>query len=202
VNDDAELLQRIRAGAADEFAELVRRHQSRVFAILHRYERDAQKVEDIAQETFLKVWRALDQFDGRAPMEHWIARIAVHAALDHLRKQKRQRNEIGLAELGEDALDWLRSGDEKDELDSRGAAEILNLAMRELSPADRVVITLQELEGRSVKEISAALNISGVAVRVRTLRARAKLKRALEKICRDDPAKFCADKIKPPAVES
>lgn len=182
MSDDAELLERIRNGATDDFAEIVRRHQSRVFAILHRYERDAQKVEDLAQETFVKVWRALGQFDGRAPFEHWISKITVRTALDHLRKEKRRQNEIGLPELGEDALDWLRSDNEKSELDGRAAAEILELAMRELSPTDRVVITMQEIEGRSVKEISAAIGSSGVAVRVRVLRARAKLKSALEKL--------------------
>ncbi len=182
MNDDAELLERIRAGAPDDFAEIVRRHQSRVFAILHRYERDAHRVEDLAQETFLKAWRALAQFDGRAPFEHWISRIAVRTALDHLRRAKRYRQEIGLAELGDDALDWLRSDNEKNELDSRHAAEILELALRELSPADRVVITLQEIEGRAVKEIAALTGSSGVAVRVRALRARAKLKRILEKL--------------------
>ena len=184
MNDDAELLDRIRNGAPDDFAEVVRRHQSRIFAILHRYERDAHKVEDLAQETFVKAWRALGQFDGRAPLEHWLSRIAVRVALDHLRKEKRRRNEIGLPELGEDALDWLRRGDEPNELDGRAAAEILDLALRELSPADRVVITLQEIEGRSVKEICAATGASGVAVRVRALRARAKLKRALERLAK------------------
>jgi len=182
VSEDAELLQRIRNGATDDFAEIVRRHQSRVFAILHRYERDTQKVEDLAQETFVKAWRALEQFDGRAPFEHWISRITVRVALDHLRKEKRRRNEIGLPELGGDVLDWLRNDDEKNELDSRSAAEVLALAMRELSPADQVVITMQEIEGHSVKEIAAATGSSGVAVRVRALRARAKLKRVLEKI--------------------
>lgn len=182
MSDDAELLERIRNGATDDFAEIVRRHQSRVFAILHRYERDAQKVEDLAQETFVKAWRALGQFDGRAPFEHWISKIAVRTALDHLRKEKRRQNEIGLSELGEDALDWLRSDNEKSEPDGRAAAEILELAMRELSPTDRVVITMQEIEGRSVKEISAAIGSSGVAVRVRALRTRAKLKSALEKL--------------------
>lgn len=182
MNDDAELLQRIRAGATDEFAGLVRRHQSRVFAILHRYERDAQRVEDLAQETFLKAWRALEQFDGRAPFEHWISRIAVRAALDHLRRQKRRKDEIALADLGDDALDWLRGPDQKNELDSRDAAEILHRALRELSPADRVIITMQELEGRGVREIAAAMGISGIAVRVRAVRARAKLKRALKKL--------------------
>lgn len=182
MSHDAELLQRIRAGATDEFAEVVRRHQSRVFAILHRYERDAQRVEDLAQETFVKAWRALEQFDGRAPLEHWISRIAVRVAIDHLRRQKHRQNEIALSDLGDDALDWLRSAGEKDGPDPRGAAEILELAMRELSPADRAVITMQELEGRSVKEIAKTIGASGVAVRVRALRARARLKRALEKL--------------------
>lgn len=180
--DDAELLQRIRDGATDEFAELVRRHQARIFGILHRYERDAQRLEDLAQETFLKAWRALGQFDGRAPFEHWISRIAVHTALDHLRREKRHKNEIGFPDLGEDALDWLRSPEEKNELAARDAAEVLHRALDQLAPADRVVITMQELEGRSVKEIAAVLGVSGIAVRVRAVRARAKLKHALERL--------------------
>ena len=186
VSDDAELLERIRNGATDDFAEIVRRHQSRVFAILHRYERDAHKVEDLAQETFVKAWRALEQFDGRAPFEHWLSRVATRVALDHLRREKRRQNEIRLPELGDDALDWLRSDDEKNELDARSAAELLDLAMRELSPLDRVVITMQEIEGRSVKEICAATGASGVAVRVRALRARGKLRRVLEKLVKDE----------------
>ena len=182
MSDDAELLERIRNGATDDFAELVRRHQSRVFAILHRYERDTHKVEDLAQEAFVKAWRALGQFDGRAPFEHWLSSITTRVALDHLRREKRRKNEIGLPELGDDALDWLRSGDEKSELDARSAAELLELAMGELTPADRVVITMQELEGRSVKEIAAAICASGVAARVRAMRARSKLRQALEKL--------------------
>jgi RNA polymerase sigma-70 factor (ECF subfamily) len=186
VNDDAELLERIRNGATDDFAGIVRRHQAPVFAILHRYERDTHKVEDLAQETFVKVWRALNQFDGRVPFEHWLSKIAMRVALDHLRREKRRQNEVGLPELGDDALDWLRCDDEKSELDGRAAAELLNLAMRELSPLDRVVITMQEIEGRSVKEICEATGASGVAVRVRALRARGKLRRALGKLMKDE----------------
>ena len=183
VNDDAELLERIRNGAQDDFAELVQRHQSHVFAVLYRYERDHQRLEDLAQETFVKAWRALAQFDGRAPFKHWLTKIAVHTALDHLRKQKRRKNEIGLPELGEDALEWLHSDEGKQtELEASDAREILEIAMRELSPADRLVITLQEIEGRSVKEISELTGSSNIAVRVRALRARARLKKELEKL--------------------
>jgi RNA polymerase sigma-70 factor, ECF subfamily len=181
-SDDAEVLERIRKGAADDFAEIVQRHQPHVFAILHRYERDAQRLEDLAQETFLKAWRALAQFDGRAPFQHWLSRIAVHVALDHLRKRKRSRNEIGFAELGEDALEWLHNDDEEREPETGSARELLEAAMRELSPTDRVVLTLLEIEERSVKEISAVMGISNIAVRVRAVRARAKLKKVLERL--------------------
>ena len=182
MSDDAELLARIRNGATDDFAEIVRRHQSRVFAILYRYERDHQRLEDLAQETFIKAWRSLAQFDGRAPFQHWLSRIAVNVALDHLRKQRRQRNEIALPDLGEDALEWLRCDDEHSGLDSRQAAELLALAMRDLSPAEQLVITMQELEGYSVKEICQRTGSSSVAVRVRAMRARGKLRRALERL--------------------
>jgi RNA polymerase sigma-70 factor (ECF subfamily) len=180
VSDDAELLQRIRNGAQEDFAELVRRHQSHVFAILYRYERDHHRLEDLAQETFLKAWRSLGQFDGRAPFQHWLSKIAVHAALDHLRKQKRSQHEIGFPELGEDALDWLHNEDKQSDLDVSQAREILAAAMRQLSPEDQLVLTLLEIEDRSVKEISALTGWTAVTVRVRALRARARLKKALE----------------------
>ncbi|HLP77830.1 MAG TPA: sigma-70 family RNA polymerase sigma factor [Candidatus Paceibacterota bacterium] len=181
-SDDAELLDRIRGGAVDEFAELVRRHQAHVFAILSRYERDAHRLEDLAQETFLKAWKALAQFDGRAPFEHWLSRIAVHAALDHLRKQKRSRNEIGFPELGEDALEWLHNDAEPGQLEARDARELLDAAMQRLSPTDRLVITLLEIEECSVKEISALTGWSSIAVRVRAVRARKRLRDALEQL--------------------
>ena len=182
MNDDAELLARIRNGAVDEFAELVRRHQDHVFAILYRYEHDQQKLEDLAQETFIKAWRSLNRFDGRAPFEHWLAKIAVHAALDHLRKEKRRRNDIPLPELGEDALEWLRNPNEDAEPTARDAAELLDLAMRELSPMEQLIITMQALEGRSIKEICERVGSSNVAVRVRAMRARSKLRRVLERL--------------------
>ncbi len=180
VSEDAELLRRIRNGAQEEFAELVRRHQSHVFAILYRYERDHHRLEDLAQETFVKAWRSLEQFDGRAPFQHWLSKIAVHAALDHLRKQKRSQHEIGFPDLGEDALDWLHGEDKPTALDASQAREILDAAMSKLSSEDQLVLTMLEIEDRSVKEISALTGWSAVTVRVRALRARARLRKALE----------------------
>ncbi len=181
-DEDAELLARIRNGDVDEFAELVRRHQAQVFAILHRYERDFQKVEDLAQETFVKAWRFLDRFDGRAPFNHWLSRIALRVALDHLRRQKRIRQEVAMTDLGEAALDWLQDPGNEPEPSAGQAAELLNAAMSELSPEDRQVITLLEIEGRSVKEICALTGFSNASVRVRAFRARGKLRKALDRL--------------------
>lgn len=179
---DADIVLSIRAGATEEFAVLLRRHQSHIFSVLFRYERDPHRLEDLAQETFLKAWRSLDQYDGRAPFQHWLTRIAVHAAIDHLRRSKRQVRQVGFDDLGDDALAWLRSEEPDRALSAHHAAELLSQAMRELTPAEQVVITLQELEGRSVKEIAALTGSSSVAVRVRALRARSRLRRVLDRL--------------------
>jgi len=185
VKDENEIVAAVREGSTEAFGELVQRHQQRVFTILGRYERDRQKVEDIAQQTFIKAWRAIAQYDGRAPFEHWISRIAVRAALDHLRKQKRLRQEVPFSSLGDSVLDWLRSDQQMDSPGAREAREILDLAMSKLSPEDRVVITLLEIEERSVQEIASMTGWSGISVRVRAHRARAKLKKILEKMKED-----------------
>ena len=182
VNDDAELVARVRAGSPDAYTELVRHNQQQVFSILHRYERDLHLVEDLAQETFLKAWRALASFDGRAPFQHWLSRIAVHVALDHVRRRKRFAGTIAFPEIGEDSVGWLRDELPPRELEGRQAREILDLAMQSLSAAEQIVITLMEIEGRSVKEICSLTGDSSVAVRVRAMRARSKLRKAIEKL--------------------
>jgi RNA polymerase sigma-70 factor, ECF subfamily len=175
--DETVLLQRICEGAPDDFVEIVRSHQSRVFAILSRYERDAHLVEDLAQETFVKAWRALRQFDGRAPFEHWLSRIAVRVAIDHLRA--RRDREVRFTDLGDAALDWLHDPDPKCAPEPREAREILEFAMHKLAPEDRLVLTMLEIEEYSVKEICARTGWSSIVVRVRAFRARAKLRDAL-----------------------
>jgi len=178
--DEIAQIHRIRNGAPDEFAEVVRRHQSRVFAILSRYERDTQLVEDLAQDTFVKAWKALAQFDGRAPFEHWLSRIAAHVAIDHIRA--RRDREVRFTDLGDEALNWLQDVDSGRSPNPAAAREILDLAMQKLGAEDRLVITLLEIEEYSVKEICERTGWTSVMTRVRAFRARAKLRRALEEI--------------------
>ncbi len=178
--DEIALLKRIRDGESDEFGEIIRRHQSRVFSILSRYERDPQLVEDLAQETFLKAWKALGQFNGTAPFEHWLSRIAAHVAIDHVRA--RRDREVRFTDLGDDALEWLHSISPGKGPEPKDAREILDLAMRQLSAEDRMVITMLEIEEYSVNEICQRTGWSSITTRVRAFRARARLKKALEEL--------------------
>ena len=187
VNDERELISRIRDGAVDEFAQIVEQHKTLVFTILHRYERDPHHVEDLSQEAFVKIWKAIGQFDGRAPFAHWIAKITVHVALDHLRRRKRVQNQIGFDDVGEDVLEWLASDNENADLNPNAARELLELGMRELSAEEQMVLTLQELDGKSIAEIGSITGWSNVATRVRAFRARKKLKKNLERIERMAP---------------
>tara|TARA_A100001037_G_scaffold180306_1_gene161652 strand:+ start:805 stop:1464 length:660 start_codon:yes stop_codon:yes gene_type:complete len=176
---DADLVARVRAGDNEAFALLVERHQQQVFAILSRYERDRHRVEDLAQDTFLKAWKGLEQYRASAPFQHWISRIAVNVALDHIRRATRRIRETGFDDLGDAPLDWLRSENSERDVEKAEACELLGYLLAQLSTDDRKVITLQSIEGWSVDDISRLTGWSSVSVRVRAHRARGRLRNAL-----------------------
>ena len=179
---DAALIERVRAGDQDAFAELIRRHQKQVCVILARYERDPHRVEDLAQDTFLKVWTRLDQYRSSAPFQHWISRIAVNVALDHIRRATRRIKETGFDDLGETPFDWLRSDQSDREQEKKESRELLHHLLNQLTEEDRRLITLQSIEGRSVSEICEITGGTAVSVRVRAFRARARLRAALQNL--------------------
>jgi len=182
VKDEAALLAAIRSGAVDEFAELVARHQDGVFAILGRYERDPHAIEDLAQEAFLKAWRALERFDSRVPFAHWLARITTRVALDHLRRRRRQPPPIEIETLGHEVLDWLCTESPAIEPAAEAARDLLQRALRQLSAEEQLVLTLLELEEHTVQETARLTGWSSVWVRVRAHRARRKLARILTQL--------------------
>ena len=185
---DGAILRRIRGGEPEAFALLIARYQTKVFSILRRYERDSHKVEDLAQETFLKAWRALDQFSAKSPFEHWLSRIATNVARDHLRRLGSRIRETGFEDLGEDTLDWLDAGRGGRQLQVNEARQLLDYALERLTPTSRMVLTMREIEGRSLKEVSELTGLSVASVKIRCHRAKAKMREALEKLCDRDRA--------------
>ena len=180
VIEDQSALERIRNGEEEAFEEIVVRYQKRVFGILCRYERDHQKVEDLVQETFLKAWRGLARYRAKSPFEHWISRIASNVARDHLRRIQRRIRETSFEDMGDSALDWLSVGNTNKELKIHEARQLLDYAMQVLTEQNQEIVILRELRGLSLKEVSQITGLTTANVKIRSHRAKSKMREALK----------------------
>jgi RNA polymerase sigma-70 factor (ECF subfamily) len=181
---EAELIAAVLKGDPASFEPLVTRYSPRLFAMARRYARRESEVEDIVQEVWLKAFEKLHTFRGDAPFEHWLARLAVRTCYDFLRVHQRNR-ETTFSELSDPEEDWLESvAKEPDSVpeESDAARQLVQRILDQLSPPARLVITLLEIEERSVKEIAALTGWSVPLVKVRAFRARAEMKRLLGKL--------------------
>jgi RNA polymerase sigma-70 factor (ECF subfamily) len=183
---EAELIAAVLRGDTASFEPLVARYSPRVFATARRYARRESEVEDIVQEVWFKAFQKLAGFRGDAPFEHWLMRLTVRTCYDFLRGHQRNR-EMAFSELTEPEEDWLdRFVTQPDEaLESAAAArQLVNRVLEQLSPPARLVITLLEIEERSVKEIAQLTGWSVPLVKVRAFRARAEMKKCLAKLAK------------------
>jgi RNA polymerase sigma-70 factor, ECF subfamily len=174
---DELLIKAILSGDDDSFAELVRRHKRKVFNTVARFVRHSDELDDICQEVFIKVYQNLRKYRADAPFEHWLSKITVNACYDALRKQRRKGEEVPLEDV---AVSLTES--ETEESRSDEAWKILKPALAKLSPEEQLVITLLNLQEKSVREISGLTGWSESKVKVRAYRARKELKRILEDI--------------------
>lgn len=174
---DEHLIKATLAGDDEAFALLVTRYKRRVFSIAVRFSRDDDELEDISQEVFIKTYENLAAFRHDAPFEHWLTRITVRACHDMLRSKRHAYSHSSLDDLTFEIRDH---ADEARQA-ARQAREVLERAMAQLQPAERLVITLLELEEYTVSEIAGMTDWSPANVKVRAHRARLALKRILEK---------------------
>ncbi|MGA2029095.1 MAG: RNA polymerase sigma factor [Verrucomicrobiota bacterium] len=184
---EAELIAAVLKGDAASFEPFVQKYSSRVFATARRYARRESEVEDIAQEVWLKAFDKLKSFRGEAPFEHWLMRLTVRTCYDFLRGHQRNR-ELSFSDLSDPESDWLERfvTAPKTASDNADAAKLLiERILEKLSPPARLVITLLEIEDRSVKEIAEVTGWSVPLVKVRAFRARAEMRKILAKIAKD-----------------
>ena len=181
---DAELIAAVLKGDAASFEPLVEKYSPRIFATARRYARRESEVEDIVQDIWLKAFEKLSSFRSEAPFEHWLMRLAVHTCYDALRSHRRNR-ETPFAELTQPEEDWLDrfvSQPDTASENAEAARQLVGRVLARLSPAARLVITLLEIEERSVKEIARLTGWSVPLVKVRAYRARNEMRRILSKI--------------------
>ena len=184
---EAELIAAVLKGDAASFEPLVQKYSPRVFATARRYARRESEVEDIAQEVWLKAFSKLQSFRSEAPFEHWLMRMTVRTCYDFLRGHQRNR-ESSFSELSEPETDWLERfvAEPDNASENADAAKLLvNRVLEKLSPPARLVITLLEIEDRSVKEIVELTGWSVPLVKVRAFRARGEMRKILAKMSKD-----------------
>ena len=178
-DSDTVLVQRTVAGDQRAYGLLVVKYQRRIQRLIGRMVRDVDLVEDIAQETFIRAYRALHQFRGDAQFYTWLYRIAVNTAKKFLLELKHDPtvSESFLANDDEDETSRKKNEPTADEgpesiLAAKEIAAVVNAAMDDLPEDLRQAVTLREIEGLSYEEIATAMNCPVGTVRSRIFRAR------------------------------
>lgn len=177
------LVPRVVAGDEAAAREMVERLWPQVIRIVRRHLPRRSSEEDLAQEVFMKMFARLDQWRADMPLEHWVSRVAVNTCLDALRWHKR-RPELRWADLSESEAEMLdnvlHDDSEASSGDAIAARELAHKLLETLKPADRLVLTMMDMEGRSVADVQRATGWSATLVKVRAFRARRKLRKAFE----------------------
>jgi len=184
IDDEAAIVAQARLGNTGAFNELLRRYERKIFRLALHITQNREDAEDVLQESFLKAYEHLDQFQGQSKFYTWIVRIAVNQALMKLRKRKSDRS-VSLDETidtGEDNLSreiaaWDENPEQKYSRDE--LQRILTSAIDGLAPIYRAVFVLRDIDGLSTEEAAEALELSVPAVKSRLLRARLQLREKL-----------------------
>ncbi len=182
--EEGPLVARAREGDSHAFGELVRKYEGKIFRLAQHVTQNREDAEDVLQETFLKAYEHLDQFQGNSKFYTWIVRIAVNQALMKLRRRKTDKS-VSLDEAidtGEDTVvreiaAW--DPDPEQRYTQEELREILDSAVDSLAPPYRSVFVLRDVEDFSTEETAEALNLSVPAVKSRLLRARLQLREKL-----------------------
>lgn len=177
--EDRELVRRAKNGDKEAFESLVRRHQSRVFAVAGGILRKREDVEDIAQQVFLKAYFSLKRFDQRAAFSTWVYKITVNECWDLLRKRK-VRPLVLEVDLSEEQARQYQAAEEvadgrPDASERLAARERVEQLLECLEERDRSMLVLKEVQGFSVEEIAEVLELNANTVKVRLFRARQRI---------------------------
>ncbi|MBK1735461.1 RNA polymerase sigma factor RpoE [Halorhodospira abdelmalekii] len=181
---DHELVRRVQAGEKQAFDLLVLRYQQRLVKLIARYVRDPQEAQDVAQEAFIKAYRALANFRGESGFYTWLYRIGVNTAKNHLVAQGRRPPDADIDAADAERFDidtMLREQATPEAEAVRDEIEQAIVAAIEALPAElRTAVTLRELEGLSYQEIAEVMECPVGTVRSRIFRAREAIDQRLQ----------------------
>ncbi len=181
--NDARLVEEARQGNRESFGELVRRYEDRLIRVILRFVRDRDLAEDLAQETFLRAYERLEQFDPSRRFGPWLFRVGVNLTLDYLRRRKRRGRWMLFSESPSERSPDPSVADPRKSLDMQ---QEVHAVLERISEKYRTVLVLRDLENFSTSEIAAILDRKEATIRWRLAEARHRFKDLWEKCLDQD----------------
>jgi len=170
-------IARVLEGDGDAFERLIQRHQGTISRQMWRFTRNEREHAELVHDVFVQAFMSLRSYRAKGPFIHWLRKIAVRVGYGFWRRRERRKRTVS-AEAAPLMMDRLQS--DPSETGAAEAAEVVHYVLRELPPRDRLVLTMQYIEERSVSEIAALTGWSAAMVKVQAWRARAKFRKLME----------------------
>ena len=177
---NSELVRKSQLGDKAAFEQLVIRHQDLVFSLAYKLTGNREMANDVAQEAFIRAWKAIEKFRGDSTFSTWIYRITVNSAWT-LRKKAKKHNTLNIDDTYEPIVIDEKKDPELVAINSDLSSVLIN-ALDKIPIEQRIIVELKNIEGRSHKEIADYLDISVTAAKVRLHRAHQKLRQILEEV--------------------
>jgi RNA polymerase sigma-70 factor (ECF subfamily) len=180
---DFDVIRRAQSGESAAFNEVVLAYRKRILGTIARLIARSEDVEDVAQEVFLRLYFSLDQLRTAEVFEPWLYRLTVNASYDYLRKQRR-RMESRMSDLSEQQVvmaDAVAGGKvDQERQEAKRVRETVDALLGAVSEEDRILLTLKEVEGLSLKELEKIYRVNENALKVRLFRARQRVLKAFD----------------------
>lgn len=185
---DHELVARAQKGSEKAYRELLGRFQRPVFSIIYRMIRDREQAEDLAQETFVRVFNNIDRYDPRYKFSSWIFKIATNLTIDHIRRKgldtvsiDGSRNAVTAEQIQATSITIVSQDENPEELlEAKELGEEIEQAIGKLRPEYRAAILLRHVEGREYQEIAEILSLPLGTVKTYIHRGRNELRDQLQ----------------------
>ncbi len=182
---DPKIIERAQQGDEEAFTEIIRAYRRRILGTVYRMISRSDDVEDVGQEVFSRLYDSLQQLRAPQVFEPWLYRLTINACYDYLRR-KRREVDVRMADLSEEqvvAVDAALSGKKAlEDTRKEGARELLEILLDRVSPEDRTLLVLKEIQGLSLKELSEVYKVNTNALKVRLFRARKRVLRAYDEM--------------------
>ena len=182
---EIEVIKRAQQGDASAFNELVRVYRKRILGTIYRLTSRSEDVEDVGQDVFVRLYFSLNQLRSPEVFEPWLYRLTVNAAYDYLRRRRRNPH-LRMSDLTPEQLSAADAAAGRtrslEENEKKSVREMMDLLLDQVSEEDRVLLTLKEVEGLSLKELQEIYGVNENALKVRLFRSRKRALRAYKEL--------------------